>query len=102
MSDLISRRVTVEHFQRIKDEHEAHSKHKDCCKKYTEGFIDGVDYCISFISLLPSAEPEQKTGAWWETVNSHCTCSVCDSQWSFFENETERFVYCPNCGAKME
>ena len=51
MSDLISRAEVVEHFQRLKEASETNGQ-------YNEGFVDGLDYCISFISTLPSAEPK--------------------------------------------
>ena len=44
---------------------------------------------------------EPKHGQWIEYVNSHCECPFCHSEWSFFDNDTERFDYCPNCGAQM-
>lgn len=29
-------------------------------------------------------------------------CSNCKSDWNIFDNETYRFIFCPNCGAKMD
>jgi hypothetical protein len=29
-------------------------------------------------------------------------CSYCHADWNLFDNDTYRFCYCPNCGAKME
>lgn len=31
----------------------------------------------------------------------HIVCSNCKSVWSIIDNDTERFDYCPACGAKM-
>lgn len=45
---------------------------------------------------------ERKRGKWIEYVNSHCECPFCHKEWSFFENMTEWFNFCPNCGAEME
>lgn len=42
-----------------------------------------------------------KRGKWVDYMNSGCKCSVCNSDWGYFTNDTERFNYCPNCGAKM-
>ena len=49
----------------------------------------------------PTIEP-QRTGKWIEYDNSHCECPLCHEEWSYFDNDVERFNYCPNCGAKME
>lgn len=51
MSDLISRAEVVGHFQRLKEASETNGQ-------YNEGFVDGLDFCISFISTLPSAESQ--------------------------------------------
>lgn len=32
----------------------------------------------------------------------HIVCSNCKSVWSIIDNDTERFDYCPACGAKMD
>lgn len=54
------------------------------------------------ISMLPSAQLEQKKGKWiGKPIAGYATvrCSVCNDV--FCEN-TGRWNYCPNCGAKME
>ena len=33
--------------------------------------------------------------------DDHIVCSNCKSVWSVLDNDTERFDYCPACGAKM-
>lgn len=68
-------------------------------------------------------EQEPKTGYWIETADEYYKavneygggvdedtpyftddigCSVCLAMFSTIDNETERFKYCPNCGARME
>ena len=64
MSDLIDRREAVAHLQRIR---EASAD----TTGYNEGFADGLDFCISFISTLPSAEPERKTEKWKKAYADH-------------------------------
>ena len=34
--------------------------------------------------------------------DEHIVCSACHSVWNIIDNDTERFDYCPNCGAKMD
>lgn len=56
---------------------------------------------IEMIQDAPTIEPERKKGTWIEYDNSHCECPFCHEEWSYFDNETEYFNYCPNCGAEM-
>ena len=34
--------------------------------------------------------------------DDHIVCSSCKSVWSIIDNDTERFDFCPACGAKMD
>ena len=38
----------------------------------------------------------------WDKYARYMICSVCDIGFCYYKNETHRFRYCPNCGAKME
>lgn len=38
----------------------------------------------------------------WMEFNTFMTCSVCDTDWYYGDNDCDRFDYCPNCGAKMD
>ncbi len=38
----------------------------------------------------------------WMEFNSFMTCSVCDKDWYYGDNNCDEFDYCPNCGAKMD
>lgn len=60
-------------------------------KSYREGYQAG----------FKDAQPERKRGKWIDYANSHCECSVCHTEWSYFQNEVECFEFCPNCGADM-
>lgn len=60
-----------------------------------------VEELVWEIEGLPPEQPERKRGKWIDYVNSHCECSVCHTEWSYFQNETECFEFCPNCGADM-
>lgn len=74
------------------------------------------------IQYMPTIEPMRKRGKWiedaktfYETVNKkgggvnedtpyftdNIACSECLALFSVIDNETERFDFCPNCGADM-
>ena len=92
MNDLIIRQEAVEYFQRIIDATSTDSE-------YNLGFIDGLEFCISHLSTLPSAQPAQKTGRWIDT-RDYCgefMCSNCHET-----NINNFYKYCPYCGAEME
>ena len=56
------------------------------------------------ISNLPAADVTPVVrGEWVDTPNgTEIICSYCKADWNVFDNDTYRFNYCPNCGAKME
>ena len=56
---------------------------------------------IQSVKQMDAAQPEWKRGKWIDYANSHCECSVCHTEWSYFQNEVECFEFCPNCGADM-
>ena len=87
---------------------------------YNAPFDEQVILCPEHyaLTMLPSAQPERKTGKWieresgtedkengFETV---IVCSCCDFPATTFysedcESRTQiRTDFCPNCGAKME
>lgn len=98
-SNLISRKMAIDliedRFMKLTPSHFGTGTFRD-------GLADGYARVISDLKMLPSARPEQKTGEWIEYDNSHCECPFCHAEFSYFQNETERFKCCPNCGAKME
>jgi len=85
--------------------------------------IDGIFRVNESIDNLPSVYPKAKVGHWiekaedyYKAINDYgggvdentdyftddIACPKCLSKFSVIDNETERFKYCPNCGAKME
>lgn len=68
MDDLISRKAAIDEFDGVKVDEEY-------CTEYAIGYNDGIDFAVSKLSVLPSAQPEQKTGKWirWiETIEDKC------------------------------
>ena len=42
-------------------------------------------------------------GEWIENpTKDSVLCSYCHADWNLFDNDTYRFCYCPNCGARMD
>ena len=44
---------------------------------------------------------EVKHGEWQDDLDD-IVCSVCGESFNICDNGTERFIYCPNCGARMD
>lgn len=93
MDDLISRQAAIE---ALDGEIEITGRtNAEAVKGYVRLVKDRLE-------RLPSAQPERKKGKWinrslnilypeWERY----TCSVCGEH-------SNRYDYCPNCGAKMD
>ena len=91
MSDLISRQDAIDSFDGTKVSEEY-------CTEYDIGYNDGIDFAISKISVLPSAE---KTGEWILDGGTPI-CDQCKKEPCYSVGEGYWFTdYCPNCGARM-
>lgn len=51
---------------------------------------------------VPTVDAVEVVHGRWIEFNSFMTCSECDTDWYYGDNDTDRFDYCPNCGAKMD
>lgn len=76
MSDLISRQAAIDVFDGVKvDERD--------CTEYDIGYNDGIDFAISKLSVLPSAQPERLTDSDFETIRIHLNAEkekLCNQQ----------------------
>lgn len=81
----------IDHFRRIIAATNTDSE-------YNTGFVDGLEFCISHLSTMLSAQPERKKGKWLLRPNIYgvAYCSECD-----YELHTNNTNFCPNCGADM-
>ena len=87
MSDLIKREDAI---KAIEDLPHAYN-----------GWSDAYDksYIIQTLEEVPSAENK---GEWIESdFFGDIECSNCGAEWDCCDNDTERFNFCPNCGARM-
>ena len=66
--------------------------------KYCED-CDHVEFC-SFYGTTTECVWKSKTGHWIEKMDA-CECPYCHKAWDYYDNDTEDFDFCPNCGARM-
>lgn len=71
------------------------------------------EYVKAKIMKQPAVDAAPVVHGWWIEYplclgyvgaysEDHIVCSSCKSVWSIIDNDTERFDYCPVCGAKMD
>lgn len=105
--DCISRAETLRH---------SHIEYDDDGEGHRVVYVEDIEE-------LPSVTPKQKVGKWiekdidyYKAVNEYgggvnedtpyfvddIACPKCLKLFSVIDNETERFNYCPNCGADMK
>lgn len=100
--DLISRAAMLEALGHFND--------------YVNGdphFLNGIETATEIAENLPAVEAAPVVHARWIEYplclgyvgaysEDHIVCSNCKSVWSIIDNDTERFDYCPACGAKLD
>ena len=68
-----------------------------------KGMVFGED-AVHRIEMLPSVQPERKTGKWIDAVIADTlqviVCDQCNTFFPLAFGDSHNF--CPNCGAKME
>jgi ribosomal protein S27E len=88
----------------------------------SDHYAEGIDEAVCAVENLPPVKPTEKVGHWIETAKEYykaineevggvnentpyftddIACPECLAKFSVIDNETERFEYCPHCGAKM-
>ncbi len=89
MNDLISRQAAKDAFM----------------KATADG--DKVEFCWWVLDAVPTIDPV-KHGKWIvipqrceNQTFDECKCSVCGTV-EYFNSGWKKFIYCPNCGARME
>ena len=107
-NDTISRRAAIDAFYGAKVDE------KGWCTEYEIGYNDGIDFAVSQLSALPSAQPEQKKGKWIphiEESREYIGTAVvgiiydywfCDTCGYRVEDGRPLYNFCPNCGNAKE
>lgn len=54
------------------------------------------------IAEAPTVDAVPVVRGEWIEHEDEMECPQCGYFWNYCDNDTERFNYCPNCGAKME
>ena len=54
------------------------------------------------LDMAPTADAVPVVRGEWVEHEDEMECPQCGYFWNYCDNDTERFNYCPNCGAKME
>lgn len=67
--------------------------------------LEDRKHIFDIIDEQPTIEPERKHGRWnpnpefdKEAGHGYFVCSACGSEWY----DVNGYVFCPNCGARME
>lgn len=57
---------------------------------------------LGTVKELQQAKIKQIPNAWLnDDIEEKCICPCCRKAWSFYDNDTQTFEYCPNCGQKL-
>lgn len=123
MDDLISRESMIGELRQM---YNAARKWYDDAPKNSETEVRAESCMAAVIEMKLRAEnmpSVQRTGRWitdaaeyygmlnerWLTVDEYTpyftddiACSQCLAKYNIFDNETQFFKHCPNCGARME
>ena len=72
-------------------------------EKGITGILGDNSSIADIINEQPTADVQEvKHGEWQEDVLDNIICSACGESFNICDNDTERFIYCPSCGARMD
>lgn len=77
-------------------------KENDCRKCYSCGGI--CEFWMESSVLYNAGYRKQSEGEWEQQPRPYedeIVCSVCGANFNIIDNCTEKFDFCPNCGARM-
>jgi len=77
---------------------EKHIMESKVFNQYFKELVQSLIWGENTVDVVPVMR-----GEWIENpTKDSVLCSYCHADWNLFDNDTYRFCYCPNCGAKME
>ena len=91
MDDLISRQAAIDEFDGVKVD-------EKICNEYDIGFNDGIDFAVSKLSVLPSAQPETAkriVGKSKDGMTLWYQCDMCNEPVDAKDN------FCRGCGRRL-
>lgn len=94
MTEYIEREATIELLQSLGSRDYRREK----------GTIQEAIKMVSFPEYTPSADVAPVRHGRWEEADDGdgVVCSLCGTDFCTLINDTDTFLYCPNCGAKMD
>ena len=103
MADLIDRQAAIALADNLRDDLPDDERIADAVVAHNEG----ISEYQTALSLLPSAQPEQKTGRWIYSVDDDgesYICSQCMTEFEMVGGDADRDFskwakYCPVCGS---
>ena len=71
---------------------------------YRDHYARGFDEAVDTVDNAPTVDAVEVVHGRWEEADDGdgLICSVCREDFCNIYLETDRFNYCPNCGAKMD
>ncbi len=70
-----------------------------CNSGFTRNVLEFVGVKIG---AIPTVDAVEVVHGRWKKYQRYVICPNCDAGWPYYKNDTDRFRYCPNCGAKMD
>ena len=95
MKEYIERAVAVKKFENYR---------RDCEEENDEIAAQIFEDCISELMAIPAADVAPVRHGCWEEASDRdgVVCSECGTDFCTMIHETEKFRFCPNCGALMQ
>lgn len=105
MADYISREAAIKEAFAERDSHSPYTS--ELC-----GMMAGAEKVAARLKHIPAADVRPVVRGTWigypeclkypnAYADDHIVCSVCEECFSILDNCTERFDFCPHCGADM-
>ena len=81
---------------------DANAMREDWLTNGENEYVYDTNAILDSIDAQPTVDAVEVVHGRWMEFNTMMTCSVCDKDWYYDDNNCDEFNYCPNCGAKMD